>query len=233
MGTTAVATTTTAGTVELADKQCNFAKEVYLPNSPGLVPTVEVCTQLCEESSQCKSVTFFGNRWCSHFSTGCSNVEEEVGTAVVRLKPRSYTASWSITGGYGKQCDFRNGEVFLPGSSRIVGSLKECLLACEAAAGCRSVIFFYKTGYCSHVSTACEKTEQTADAISFTKPAITTTVATTTTTTSIATSTVTTVAITATTTTATTTTATTTAVATTTTAGTVELADKQCNFAKE
>merc|ERR1712032_632324 len=216
MGTTAVATTTTAGTVELADKQCNFAKEVYLPNSPGLVPTVEVCTQLCEESSQCKSVTFFGNRWCSHFSTGCSNVEDEVGSTVVRLKPRSYSASWSITGGYGKQCDFRNGEVFLPDSSRTVGSLKECLLACEAAAGCKSVIFFYKTGYCSHVSTACEKTKQTADAISFTMLDTTTTITVTT--------------ISTTTTATTTTSATATATATTTTVGTVELADKQCNF---
>merc|ERR1712032_959293 len=178
--TTAVATTTTStattttgivGTVQLSDKQCNFDKEVYLQNSPGKVPSLKVCTELCEESSQCKSTTFFSSRFCSHFSTSCANQQDLAGSTVVRLKPRSYTASWSITGGYGSQCDFRKEEVFLQSSSRTVGSLTECLLACEATAGCRSVIFFYKSSYCSHVSTACTKTRPSKDAISFTKPA--------------------------------------------------------------
>merc|ERR1711934_706742 len=180
--TTTTAAITTVGTVQLSDKACDFDKEVYLQNSPGKVPSLKVCTELCEESSQCKSVTFFSSRFCSHFSTSCANQQHSAGSTVVRLKQRSYTASWSITGGYGRQCDFRNGEVFLHKSSRTVGSLTECLLACEATAGCRSVIFFYKTSYCSHVSTACTKTRPSADCISFTKPETTPTTTITTTT---------------------------------------------------
>merc|ERR1712025_318148 len=115
------------------------------------------------------SLTLFSNAYCSHFSTACSDVVSSAGSTVVRLKPRSYTASWSITGGYGRQCDFRKGEVFLHKSSRTVGSVKECLATCEATAGCKSVIFFYKSSYCSHVGTACTKTTPSKDAISFTQ----------------------------------------------------------------
>jgi len=169
---------------QLANEACNAYDERWLTNSPGTVPSLDVCTQLCQESYECRSVTLFENDYCSHFSTTCSNTESTPGATAVRLAPATYSASWALAAGYGRECDFLNGETYLASSSGTKGSLSACLDSCEGTPGCRSAIFYYDSSWCSHVSTACTNTKEASGAVSFTKPETTTTTPTTTTTTS-------------------------------------------------
>merc|ERR1712032_480164 len=48
-----------------------------------------------------------------------------------------------------------------------------CLTSCEAVAACKSVVFYDKFNYCSHVSTGCTKTTEADGAVSFMKSATT------------------------------------------------------------
>ena len=45
--TSRLVTTATPITSQLSDKACNFNTEKYLQNSPGNVPSLEVCAELC------------------------------------------------------------------------------------------------------------------------------------------------------------------------------------------
>ena len=166
---TTTAAPTTAATGIFFNQGCDLSTEKYLTNSPGVVPSLTVCIQLCEESAQCISITFHTSQWCSHFGSACSNKVGRSATAVV-LPPRSYTASWALVGVFGTQCDFSSGEVYMRSSSARVGSLSDCLDSCEATAGCRSAIFYYNSNWCSHASTACTATMKMDHAVAFSKP---------------------------------------------------------------
>ena len=56
-------------------------------------------------------------------------------------------------------CDASAGEVYLTNSPGKGLSLDECKKTCEGALGCQSITLSAKTGYCSHLSTACTNTK--------------------------------------------------------------------------
>merc|ERR1711939_404509 len=49
--------------------------EVYMRSSPGKLSSLEQCQMSCESNTGCKSIIFFKNGLCSHFSTTCSKVK--------------------------------------------------------------------------------------------------------------------------------------------------------------
>jgi len=58
-------------------KECDSgAGEVYLKTSPGNGGTLAQCLTSCGKSaSGCKSITFYQNGWCSHFSSACTKTK--------------------------------------------------------------------------------------------------------------------------------------------------------------
>ena len=58
----------------------------------------------------------------------------------------------------GKECDVSQGEQYVGGSSGKVSDYAACKKSCMDAAACQSVTF-YRDGWCSHFSTACENTK--------------------------------------------------------------------------
>ena len=55
------------------DYKCNEV-QAYLKSTSGQKPSLTECINACEQSSECKSVTyFFVTDFCSHFSTFCEN----------------------------------------------------------------------------------------------------------------------------------------------------------------
>ena len=165
-----VAPATTA--VGPPNRECDYNSNTKI-TSPGYVTSLKTCTLLCEKSSECRSLTFYsGSKWCTHFSTACSTTRAVKGATAVILQPR--VSVFSLAAEYGKQCDFGHGEVFLAGSSGLAASVSACLASCEAVAACKSVVFYDKYNYCSHVSTGCTKTTAAVGAVSFIKSATTT-----------------------------------------------------------
>ena len=49
--------------------------EIFLDSSRGKVPTLEACKQSCEDATGCKSISYYKTKWCSHFSTSCTNTK--------------------------------------------------------------------------------------------------------------------------------------------------------------
>ena len=171
---------TASNPVEIENQGCESKSGGYLDNSPGIVPNIGICKDLCQESTQCNSITMWGNDFCSHFSTACPDLFEAQGATTVRLQPQKQNANWVFLAPYGIQCDFGHGEVYLSSSSGKVGSLSECLDNCEASKDCKSVTF-YENNFCSHVSTSCTKTIVAKNAVAFRKLETATTLAPTTT----------------------------------------------------
>ena len=55
-------------------QECDASKgEKYLGQSSGNRADFAACQKSCEDAPKCKSITFFGSGWCSHFSTCCEN----------------------------------------------------------------------------------------------------------------------------------------------------------------
>merc|ERR1712222_82156 len=83
-------TTTTGNTVTIDAKACDASKGGYVNSGSGVKDSVAACSQSCQDSTQCKSVTFYSNsKWCSHFSTTCDNLVDDSGATVVRLQSGS------------------------------------------------------------------------------------------------------------------------------------------------
>merc|ERR1712032_1789446 len=61
------------------------AGETFLANSPGRVSSLEQCKTSCENAPGCKSITYFKRRWCSHFSTPCTNTKANNKAVALRL----------------------------------------------------------------------------------------------------------------------------------------------------
>merc|ERR1712032_57752 len=88
--TTPAVTTAPRGNANtFTDKACDTAKSGYLNNSPGTLDNLAACTQSCQSSAQCKSITFWPTKWCSHFSTTCDNLVTLSGATAVRFPPVS------------------------------------------------------------------------------------------------------------------------------------------------
>merc|ERR1712222_259809 len=83
-------TTTTGNTVTIDAKACDASKGGYVNSGSGVKDSVAACSQSCQDSSECKSVTFYSSsKWCSHFSTTCEHLVDDSGATVVRLQPGS------------------------------------------------------------------------------------------------------------------------------------------------
>jgi len=148
------------------------AGEVFLKSSSGKVSNIEQCKRSCHETAQCKSITYFKSRYCSHFSTSCANTKRNgkaVGSyyrtaeAPTTKKPSASKRSWTSAVS-NSQCDTRAGEVFLKSSPGKGSSLDQCKKSCEDAGDCQSITYF-KNGYCGHFSTLCTKTKTKRKAV--------------------------------------------------------------------
>ena len=61
------------------------AGEVYLQQSPGKVSSLERCKKSCQDSASCRSITFYGSGWCSHYSTQCNKVKTKNKAVALQL----------------------------------------------------------------------------------------------------------------------------------------------------
>jgi len=140
----------------------------YLESSPGKVSTLEQCKKSCEGATGCQSITFFKSGWCSHFSTACTKTNRHNKAVALRLSTDSGTSSSTVkttvgpkrtwkSAGSNTACDTSAG--YLKSSPGKVSTLEQCKKSCEGATGCQSITFF-KSGWCSHFSTACTKTNR-------------------------------------------------------------------------
>ena len=64
------------------------------------------------------------------------------------------------------QCHAGAGEIYNAKSSGEVSDLAACQKSCEDQAGCQSITFFEKSGWCSHFSSDCAETKGATKAIS-------------------------------------------------------------------
>ena len=76
--------------------------EMFLESSRGEFASLEECKKSCEGVTGCQTITYFKNRWCSHFSTPCSNTKRHNKAASHRLSTgsRNNTGSISIASRY-------------------------------------------------------------------------------------------------------------------------------------
>merc|ERR1712032_639575 len=106
---------------------CNAgAGEKYLGASSKQVSDEKACKKSCEDTSACKSITFYSSGWCSHFSTECKARNTDSNAVSNRLSRAATTASpaggkftWA---GMSKNtaCDMGAGEKYLGASSKQV-----------------------------------------------------------------------------------------------------------------
>ena len=151
----------------MSGKACDAKSAGYLQSSPGFVDSLTDCSTPCKASPQCKSVTLYASKWCSHFSTTCAKLVDAAGATTIRFQSANGPVGWALAGG-GKACDSGNGEVHLSSSPGNGGTLAQCLVSCRrSTTGCKSITFF-RDSWCSHFSTACGQTKDVTDAISFT-----------------------------------------------------------------
>merc|ERR1712032_914453 len=88
---------TSANTVTFVGRGCNPSKSGYLFNSPGTIDNLAACIQSCRNSAQCKSITFWPSKWCSHFSTTCENLVTLSGATAVRFQSTAETTLITTT----------------------------------------------------------------------------------------------------------------------------------------
>ena len=137
------------------NEECDVSKgEIRLPKSSVKVSSLAACRKSCEDNSGCQSITLFADGQCQHFSTKCENRKSHGGAIAMRLKDHDAN---------NKECDTSQGEVYMQESSRVTYSLGACMKSCQGVAACHGITF-YGRGWCSHFSTACEKTKASNDA---------------------------------------------------------------------
>merc|ERR1712048_343155 len=88
---------------------CDASKSGYLSSGSSLLDSLAACSQSCQSSAQCKSVTFWSSsKWCSHFSKTCDNFVTDSGANSVTFKSANQpttTASSDAVTISGKACD--------------------------------------------------------------------------------------------------------------------------------
>jgi len=159
-------TTSDKSTSTLTDKACDQSASGYLPSSSGFVDSLAACSKSCQASNQCMSLTLYGSKWCSHFSSKCTRLVDDTGATTVRFEASAQAQAYALAGD-GKECDSGAGEVYLSTSPGKGGTLGQCLTSCgQSTSGCKSITFF-ANGWCSHFSSACTKTKAVTNAVAF------------------------------------------------------------------
>ena len=78
------------------DVECDTsAGEKYIAGTSGNQPSISQCKLSCEVAVQCQSITF-GEFWCSHFSTPCTNRKQ---TSEEAVSMRFSTPGWFLVCG--------------------------------------------------------------------------------------------------------------------------------------
>ena len=69
---------------------CNaHAGEKYLSASSKKVSDEDACKRSCEDAAACRSITFWSNGWCSHFSTECKARNADSNAISIQLSRKS------------------------------------------------------------------------------------------------------------------------------------------------
>merc|ERR1719223_409717 len=156
--------------VVITDKACDTRKSGYLQSSPGQLDNLAACIQSCQGSATCNSITFYGSKFCAHFSTACADVVPRYGAYVVRFQPataatrkptttttKPTTATPTLPPNAivitDKACDVQKSG-YLQSSPGKLDNLAACIQSCQGSATCNSITF-YRSKFCSHFSTAC------------------------------------------------------------------------------
>ena len=132
-------------------RECQ-GETAYLNSSSQKQESLLKCIASCDVVSECNSITFFLNKFCSHFSTTCEHTKATAKAISMVKLARKQTI-----------CDIIAGEVYRSQSSGKVSDLAACKKSCEDDAGCKSITYF-ESGWCSHFSTGCMKRKFAADA---------------------------------------------------------------------
>ena len=149
----------------LHDQSCAFGVDVF-EESPGFVPDLSTCAELCEASSRCTGASLYSSGFCNHYNT-CNELTPVAGTATVVFEPETKSAVDWVLVGYAKECDADEGEISLQNSPGETDTLSQCLDSCEESSfGCTSISFL-AGGFCNHFSTACDTTKLIANVASF------------------------------------------------------------------
>ena len=68
------------------DTVCNEAAgEVFIDPSPGKRSNLEACKAACESNPGCQSISLYGSRWCSLYSTRCEETAYNKNGQALRL----------------------------------------------------------------------------------------------------------------------------------------------------
>merc|ERR1711934_234824 len=92
--------------ITFSGKGCELATSGYLNSSSGLLANLAACSQSCQNSAECKSVTFYASKWRSHFSTTCDNLVTLSGSTAVRFLPGGETTPAATTAPRGNAITF-------------------------------------------------------------------------------------------------------------------------------
>ena len=152
-----------------ASAECdNRAGEVYLRNSPGKLSSLDLCKKSCQDAAGCRSITYFKSGWCSHYSTSCVTSKWKSKATALRLiasldsttvsdstptPNTSHDQHWVHVSDKA-ECDAGAGEIYRQQSPGKLSDAEQCRKSCESEVGCVSITFF-RSGWCSHFSTAC------------------------------------------------------------------------------
>ena len=132
---------------ELQNTACDEGSDLYTSEK---VASEEACKKSCQDAEACKSITYWSNGWCSHYSTACKKTKAHSNAISVKLK-------LTLTDVFIRAaCDeVSTGEKYLWATSGRISSLEACQHFCEASPACKSITF-WSSGWCSHYSTQCK-----------------------------------------------------------------------------
>ena len=78
--------------------ECDVSKgEIYLEQSSNKASDFHACVKSCEDESECQSITFYENGWCSHFSTECLHKKAHDNCYATRVKKPTTTTTTTTT----------------------------------------------------------------------------------------------------------------------------------------
>jgi len=144
-------------------KECDVSQgENLLVQTSGHNSDLAACKKSCMDDAKCQSITFYNDKWCSHFSTRCEKTKTVDNAHTERLKDFKTTPTPEDLNH--EECDVSQGEVQLHKSSGIVDDYAACEKSCNDVAQCKSITF-YAHGWCSQFSTQCKKRKKQSNAV--------------------------------------------------------------------
>ena len=157
-------TTTTAKPGSFNGKECDTSRgENWLGQTSGHSSDLAACKKSCMDDAKCQSITYYQDKWCSHFSTRCENTKDVVNAHAVRVKDFKTTPKPDDDYKH-EECDVSQGEIYRHKSSGIVDDYAACEKSCMDEVLCQSITFYFH-GWCSHFSTQCKNRKTAENAV--------------------------------------------------------------------